>query len=455
MALTPTEEALVRDLIAQNAALLSLASSEPTILSKLGATKATLSDLTAVSTVADADLLLMRQGSTDKSLTAAILKAYATDGSVDIASLQKAAYWSAVAGGTADAITATFSPVIASLPSAPATLSVLVRAGAANTITTPTFKADGTTAKTIVKGNNQPLLAGDIAGAGMWLELQYDATLDKWVLQNPAKGVVAAADPVSAPVRNTVQSGATAILTTGSGLNAGILATAVPLRLTFAAGFGVSGGVDYPATVSADTTVTCTASQTNYVYADRNTGTGAITFGVSLLAPVMSRNAPSAPATDQHWYDSLEAVMKRWTGSAWATVQRVFIGEAVAGGSTISSVVTYATGRKYESAEFGLAVATAYTVTHNIGFTPNNVRTVLVCKTAELGYSIGDEVEVHGNYNSGGGGNAGEGYVTACRRKDATVTTGAAFIVVLNLTTGAYSTITVGNWKLKTYLEAA
>lgn len=40
-------------------------------------------------------------------------------------------------------------------------------------------------AKTIVKLNNQPLVAGDIAGAGHWLELQYDSVLDKYVLQNP------------------------------------------------------------------------------------------------------------------------------------------------------------------------------------------------------------------------------------------------------------------------------
>ena len=105
------------------------------------------------------------------------------------ARIQAAFNSSAVAAGTADALTGAFSPAIAALPAAPGTLSVLVRAGSANATTTPTFKADGTTAKTIVKGNNLPLVAGDIAGAGHWLDLQYDATLDKWVLQNPATGI--------------------------------------------------------------------------------------------------------------------------------------------------------------------------------------------------------------------------------------------------------------------------
>lgn len=118
------------------------------------------------------------------------------------ARIQAAFNSSAVAAGTADALTGAFSPAIAALPAAPGTLSVFVRAGAANATTTPTFKADGTTAKTIVKGANQALVAGDIAGAGHWLELQYDATLDKWVLQNPAFGITAQNSTVQGAFKN-------------------------------------------------------------------------------------------------------------------------------------------------------------------------------------------------------------------------------------------------------------
>ena len=76
MSLTATEEALVRQLLDQQAAILSLAGNEATITSKLGATKVTLADLVAASGVADADLLLTRQGTTDKSVRANILAAY-------------------------------------------------------------------------------------------------------------------------------------------------------------------------------------------------------------------------------------------------------------------------------------------------------------------------------------------------------------------------------------------
>lgn len=74
MALTSTEEALVRQLLDQQAAILSLAGNEATITSKLGATKVTLSDLLAASAVGDTDLFLTRQGTTDKSVTGAVLR---------------------------------------------------------------------------------------------------------------------------------------------------------------------------------------------------------------------------------------------------------------------------------------------------------------------------------------------------------------------------------------------
>lgn len=91
-------------------------------------------------------------------------------------------------GGTADAITATFAPVPRYASNG---VPLSVRATAANATTTPTFTPNSgvIAAKQIVKGAGAALAAGDIAGAGHWLELQYDATLDKWVLQNPATGV--------------------------------------------------------------------------------------------------------------------------------------------------------------------------------------------------------------------------------------------------------------------------
>jgi hypothetical protein len=79
MALTPTEEAQTRQLLDQLASLLSLASSEPTIISKLAATKVSLSDLASVVTVNDTDLLLSRQGTDDKAVTVQKIKDHVKD----------------------------------------------------------------------------------------------------------------------------------------------------------------------------------------------------------------------------------------------------------------------------------------------------------------------------------------------------------------------------------------
>lgn len=92
----------------------------------------------------------------------------------------------AEADGKADSLEVVFDPAIRELVHGKL---VHVRAKEKNLSAVPTLKADNQVAKIIVKGNNLPLQEGDIAGAGHWLEMQYDGQLDKWVLQNPAKGI--------------------------------------------------------------------------------------------------------------------------------------------------------------------------------------------------------------------------------------------------------------------------
>lgn len=107
---------------------------------------------------------------------------------VSVSALQQTLYITATStGGSSDAITATFSPTLSVLTSG---MTLLVRTLYVNTTTIPTFTPNSIdiAAKTIVKGNGLALVAGDIAGH--WIELRYDATLDKWVLLNPATGVL-------------------------------------------------------------------------------------------------------------------------------------------------------------------------------------------------------------------------------------------------------------------------
>jgi hypothetical protein len=88
----------------------------------------------------------------------------------------------AVAGGTADAITAAFTPVFASWA---AVALVVVECSGANTSTTPTLAVDGLGAKTITDPAGSPLAVGAIPGANFRGLFAYDASLDKVVLLNP------------------------------------------------------------------------------------------------------------------------------------------------------------------------------------------------------------------------------------------------------------------------------
>ena len=76
MSLTPTQEAQVLELLNQQAALLSLAQNEATITSKLAATKVNLGQLTPASSLADTDLMMVRQGVVEKSTTGSVLWNY-------------------------------------------------------------------------------------------------------------------------------------------------------------------------------------------------------------------------------------------------------------------------------------------------------------------------------------------------------------------------------------------
>ncbi len=93
-------------------------------------------------------------------------------------------YGQAVGGSDAISVTLQRPVVLAN------GLIIYVRAQYANTTTAPTLKVGDFPAKAIVKGNNRPLSIGDIAGAGYVMQLTYDQNFDRWILLNPALGVI-------------------------------------------------------------------------------------------------------------------------------------------------------------------------------------------------------------------------------------------------------------------------
>lgn len=91
-----------------------------------------------------------------------------------------------VAGGTANALTATYSPAIASLTDG---LLLGVRATAANTSATVTFAPNGLTAHNITKLGGTALEVGEIANLQELL-LRYNLANTRWEWLNPPSGQV-------------------------------------------------------------------------------------------------------------------------------------------------------------------------------------------------------------------------------------------------------------------------
>ena len=117
------------------------------------------------------------------------------------------------ASGNVNAITATFTKPV-SLEDGK---RVQVRASGANTSATVTFNPNSLGAKPIVKGDGSVLAIGDIASAGFWMTLIYDATLQKWILQNPATGVKSSGSPnATESNRGIIQIASTAEVANGT-----------------------------------------------------------------------------------------------------------------------------------------------------------------------------------------------------------------------------------------------
>lgn len=88
-----------------------------------------------------------------------------------------------VAGGSADAITATYTPALGSLSDGQL---CFLRVGASNATTTPTFSPNSLTARTITKLGGAALSVADIPGNLAEIILRYNAANTRWELLNPA-----------------------------------------------------------------------------------------------------------------------------------------------------------------------------------------------------------------------------------------------------------------------------
>jgi microcystin-dependent protein len=88
-----------------------------------------------------------------------------------------------IAGGTSDALTATYTPALQAINDGQL---CFVRAAAANATTTPTFAPNGLTPEVITKQGGVALAIGDIPGNLAEIVLRYNLANTRWELLNPA-----------------------------------------------------------------------------------------------------------------------------------------------------------------------------------------------------------------------------------------------------------------------------
>lgn len=99
----------------------------------------------------------------------------------------------------------------------------------------------------------------------------------------------------------------------------------------------------------------------------------------------------------------------------------------------------------FESQEQTITSAGALTLTHNLNARPNILQVELICKIADLNYSIGDIVSYRGDTQSG---NRGLGTTTDVTDIDIRYASDANVIAITNKTTGNFDNITIASWKL-------
>jgi len=119
-----------------------------------------------------------------------------------------------------------------------------------------------------------------------------------------------------------------------------------------------------------------------------------------------------------------DRVILRCDGAAWATVAGEY---------------------SFTTSEISIVAAAASTDAHGLGGLPDRIRTILRCKTADLGYAVGDEVEVaYASYN-GYESNNTQVFSTATNLKSIQ---GSTRWWVAHATSGVVNLITPANWKM-------
>ena len=106
-------------------------------------------------------------------------------------------------------------------------------------------------------------------------------------------------------------------------------------------------------------------------------------------------------------------------------------------------------GVQFTSAEQTITAAGLLTIPHGLGASPSLIQLRAICKTAELNYSVDDEVVVNPAGNDiSGTSNRGFSIVLDATNLNIRIGDAVSSFTILDKTTGAAGSPTNANWKL-------
>jgi hypothetical protein len=256
-----------------------------------------------------------------------------------------------------------------------------------------------------------------------------------------------ASSPGAVTTMGAYQAQLPSFLQPGSGLAVNLLATASPLILTTANGFGTTGAVDTITEITADVPSAWyglpASSPLIYLFvgtANPASPTYAWTTAQLTYGPV----APT-PVMGSWWFDTNAMQMKEGNGSTWVASQYICIGEAVTGASSVTSVTPYAFQGSYVGAWTNTlpGVGTLITANDNIGCNLKDAVLEIQCLTSEQNYSVGDIVIPYTQTSS----NYFAPFSLTKRRNSTLATTGNGWAFnVENLASGVTGNATLADW---------
>lgn len=314
-----------------------------------------------------------------------------------VSQIQSNAVKFAAGAGTADAITATYSPV----PRLVDGMEFYVRASGANTVTTPTFNPIGLASAVTIT----------IASPGVVTQTAHGRYAD---------------DPV--------------VFTTSGALPTGLTAGTVyyilaPTTDTYTVAATPGGAAINTSGTQSGTHTGTVGAHTIYKNGAQALVAGDI-YGAGHEIKLRYRQSPAR----------YELVNPAQTATSFASAAEIKTGteaaKTIAPDKLLSALGFSA---RYTSGNQTITAAGSLTLAHSLGREPIMVTVKLVCQTGEGGYTAGDKAIV---VNDGQGGAYGCSIVVDSTNLNIRFASSAQVFVIINKTSGAAFSITPANWKV-------